>query len=160
VAGVDGVGEDLRPRVDGTDQRAAGLAAQCAGAAGTGAAPLAGSIRVLAGSEDLWTRVRASTALIKISASADALLPVLAAAWQENAHTRTLIAECIGRLGTQASDFLPLLRAELADPRRYTFRQGLWSNSNVPSDERLLAACADAVEHIAWPSSAGSAGAS
>ena len=63
-------------------------------------------------------------------------------------------------LGTQASDFLPLLRAELADPRRYTFRQGLWSNSNIPSDERLLAACTNAVERIAWPSSTESTGAS
>ncbi|MBR7835200.1 hypothetical protein KDL01_18145 [Actinospica durhamensis] len=151
---------DLRPLIAGTDQRAAGLAAQCAGAASAGAAPMAGFIRVLAGSEDLWTRVRASTALIKISASEAALLPVLAAAWQENANTRTLIAECIGSLGTQASDFLPLLRTELADPRRHTFRQGLWSNSNVPSDERLLAACADAAERIAWPSSTESTGAS
>lgn len=116
---------DLRPRIDATNQRAAGLAAQCAGTLGAEAAPLAGSIRGLAESEDLWTRVRASTALIKISCNtADELLPVLAAAWRENAHTRTLIAECIGSLGAQAADFLPLMHAELADPRRYTCRQG------------------------------------
>lgn len=58
---------DLRPRIDATNQRAAGVAAQCAGTLGAEAAPLAGSIRGLAESEELWTRVRASTALIKIS---------------------------------------------------------------------------------------------
>lgn len=147
---------DLRPRIDGTDQRAAGSAAQCAGVAGPEAAALTGSIRSLTGSEDLWTRVRASTALIKISGSADELLPVLIAAWHDNAHTRTLIAECVGSLGAQAADFLPLLRAELADPRRHTFRQDLWSNNNIAADEKLLAICENAVERIAWPSGAAS----
>jgi hypothetical protein len=72
--------------------------------------------------------------------------------FENNAHTRILIAECVGALGVQAADFLPLLRAELADPCRHTFRQGLWSNSNIPNDEKLLATCADAVERIAWSS--------
>jgi hypothetical protein len=104
-------------------------------------------------SDDLWTRVRGASALIRVTNTGESLLPILAAAWQTNAHTRITIAESIGPLGAQATNFLPLLRAELADPRRHTFRAGVTTNTNIPSDEKLLKVCADAVELIAWPSS-------
>lgn len=142
---------DLRPRLDATDPGKAGLAANTAGTAGAIAAPLTDSIQALTGADDLWTRVRAASALIRITGTASNLLPILTDAWQENLHTRTGTAECVATLGAQAESFLPLLRAELADPRRYTFRQGVWSNSNIPSDEKLLHTCAGAIEQISWP---------
>jgi hypothetical protein len=145
----------LRPRLDPTEPGPAGLAANTAGIAGSIAAPLADDIQALTGAQDLWTRVRAASALIRITGTAGSLLPILAEAWQENPHTRTGTAECIADLGPQAESFLPLLRAELADPRRYTFQQGLWSNRGIPDDENLLKACANAIERISDPTDTG-----
>ena len=150
---VDDFVADLRKRLQGADPIDAGRLATIAATAGPAAAPLAEVIRTLTRSDDLWTRVRGASALIRITSTSESLLPILATAWQSNAYTRIPIAECVGHLGAQATSFLPLLRAELADPRRHTFRAGLTSNTNIPSDEKLLTLCAEAVELIAWPNS-------
>lgn len=148
----------LRPRLDASGPaNNTALAAVTAGTVGPAAASLVDGIQPLINEDDLWTRVRAVTALIRITGTAGSVLPVLADAWQKNLHTRLGTAECVAILGAEAAEFLPLLRAELADPRRYTFRQGLWSNSNVPNDENLLKVCAEAVDRIATSSGASSA---
>ncbi|NUP53105.1 MAG: PBS lyase [Catenulispora sp.] len=140
----------LRPRLDASDPtNNPALAAVTAAIVGAAAASLADRIQPLIHADDLWTRVRAATALIKITGTAGATLPVLADAWHENLHTRLDTAGCISIVGADAAEFLPLLRAELAEPRRYTFRQRLWSSSNIPNDENLLKMCAEAVERIA-----------
>jgi hypothetical protein len=125
------------------------LVANAAGSIGPPAASLAEGFRPLVASEKLWTRVRAGTALVRIAGESEPVLPVLAAAWLENPHTRVDIAECVGILGTSAASFLPLLRAELAAPRRHTWRDGGHSTNDVKSDERLLTLCEAAIGQIA-----------
>lgn len=125
------------------------LVAGVAGSMGAQAASLAEGLRPLLASEKLWTRVRAGAALVRISGEFEPVLPVFAAAWQENSYTRVDIAECVGVLGASAAPLLPLLRAELAAARRHNWRDGGYSTHDIASDEQLLALCEAAADRIA-----------
>lgn len=122
-----------------------------AGRLGAPAASLAEGLRPLLASEKLWNRVRAATALVRIAGEGEPVLPVFASAWQENSHTRIEIAESVAMLGASAASFLPLLRAELAAPRRHAWRDGGYSTSDIVNDEKLLALCEAAVPLLASP---------
>ena len=123
-------------------------AAKVARDIGPQAAPLAGHLRTLmAASTSLWTQVECSIALTRVLGpeAYPSVRAVLEAAWQENPHTRVPIAECVRDLGAAAESFHPLLRAELASPRRHTFTSLATDSSEVYQDERLLELCTQAL---------------
>ncbi|MEV4514448.1 hypothetical protein AB0K00_36485 [Dactylosporangium sp. NPDC049525] len=91
-----------------------------------------------------WLPMRAAVALWRMIGDAERTAPVLTAAWHGNPHTRNEIAAAVA--GPLTAALAPLLRAELADPRRHGARETGWSSAQVTDDERLLAACRTALD--------------
>ncbi|MEU4221313.1 hypothetical protein [Actinoplanes sp. NPDC026623] len=106
---------------------------------GPAEAPLAGLVReAMADPEDgRW----AARALWRITGDADAALPVLLDGWRRR-HQYPALAECLAELGPRAAAAEPLLRAELANPRRAT-SEG--SSSGIEDDETFLASVRNAL---------------
>ncbi|MER6127611.1 HEAT repeat domain-containing protein [Streptomyces sp. NPDC001795] len=84
----------------------------------------------------------AATALWKVTGSVDDTLPVLLDAWTRTPRRRPDIAACLREMGLAAAPALPLIRAELASPRRHT-NDGTTGNVRyeVASDVALLEDC-------------------
>ncbi|GAA4900649.1 PBS lyase [Streptomyces coeruleoprunus] len=120
-------------------------AAWAVGAVGGAAAAAAPELRACLTAPDLWLRVDAAAALCRVTGGLGEGLPVLAAAWRENRHTRVTIAECFAELGPAAVDAAPLLRAELARSRRHNVSAGVSGDHDIHDDERLLDLCRTAL---------------
>ncbi|MFL6074550.1 MAG: hypothetical protein ACJ73S_14240, partial [Mycobacteriales bacterium] len=112
---------------------------------GPAGATLAPRLRPLLAAPVLWIRLHAAVALWDATGDTDTVLPVLTGAWAENRHARRTVARCLAAIGPAAAAAVPLLRAELAEPRRHNVRSHGWSSSQVRDDEELLHACAAAL---------------
>ncbi|MEV6426244.1 hypothetical protein [Nocardia sp. NPDC051463] len=123
-------------------------AAMVAGQMGEHGVPLVESLLPLLASDEKWDRIKAGEALVRITGEAVPVLPVFAAEWQEQTYGRDRIAECVGMLGAAAESFLPLLRNELAEPRRLIARAGLHMSGFLEKDEELVTLCASAIDRI------------
>ena len=86
-----------------------------------------------------WAPTRAALTLWRLTDESERVAPVLAAAWQRNARTRTTIAEAAA--GALAAALQPLFRAEIAEYRRFNVSANSWSSAQVTDDERLLELC-------------------
>lgn len=94
-------------------------------------------------------RLDAAEALCRATGDAEAVLPVLTGAWDdEDVHVRTRVARCLADLGPAAAPAAPLPRAELAHRRRRTSRDDPWGDDRVRADEELLRACRAAVAAV------------
>ncbi|WP_236246655.1 HEAT repeat domain-containing protein [Streptomyces sp. CC210A] len=131
-------------------------AAGALGAFGGAAAVAAPELRACLTARDVWLRVDAAVALGRVTGGLGEVLPVLAAAWRENRHTRLRVAEFLAELGPvgagrgPGAGVVPLLRAELARTRRHNASAGLvgGSDHDVHDDERLLALCRQALGQV------------
>ncbi|MEV1055423.1 HEAT repeat domain-containing protein [Streptomyces sp. NPDC049887] len=124
---------------DGPDERRAAAAAL--GAVGRPAADAAPALRALLASPERWLRMDAAIALWRVTGEARESLPVLRTAWEENRYGRVEIAECLAEMGPSAGPAAPLLRAELARPRRHNVLDGGSGSHDIEQDERLLTLC-------------------
>ncbi|MCZ7458005.1 HEAT repeat domain-containing protein [Streptomyces sp. WMMC940] len=124
---------------DGPDERRAAAAAL--GAIGRPAADAAPALRDLLASPERWLRMDAAVALWRVTGEARESLPVLRTAWEENRYGRVEIAECLAEMGPSAGPAAPLLRAELARPRRHNVLDGGSGSHDIEQDERLLTLC-------------------
>ncbi|MEU6708058.1 HEAT repeat domain-containing protein [Streptomyces wuyuanensis] len=138
VAGVLPVLRELLA-ADGPDERRAAAAAL--GAVGSAAADAAPALRELLTSPERWLRMDAAAALWRVTGEARESLPVLRTAWEENRYGRVEIAECLAEMGPSAGPAAPLLRAELARPRRHNVLDGGSGSHDIEQDERLLTLC-------------------
>ncbi|MFG2761393.1 HEAT repeat domain-containing protein [Streptomyces wuyuanensis] len=138
VAGVLPVLRELLA-ADGPDERRAAAAAL--GAVGSAAADAAPELRELLTSPERWLRMDAAAALWRVTGEARESLPVLRTAWEENRYGRVEIAECLAEMGPSAGPAAPLLRAELARPRRHNVLDGGSGSHDIEQDERLLTLC-------------------
>jgi hypothetical protein len=101
---------------------------------GPAAAPLADLVREAMAVPA--ARGWAAVALWRITGEPDAALPAMLDGWQHERYAYTELAECFAELGPRAAAAEPLLRAELANPRRAT-SEG--SSRAIEDDERFLA---------------------
>ncbi|MEU2107848.1 HEAT repeat domain-containing protein [Streptomyces sp. NPDC019507] len=124
---------------DGPDERRAAAAAL--GAVGRAATAAAPALRDLLASPERWLRMDAAVALWRVTGEARESLPVLRTAWEENRYGRVEIAECLAEMGPSAGPAAPLLRAELARPRRHNVLDGGSGSHDIEQDERLLTLC-------------------
>ncbi|WP_033442411.1 HEAT repeat domain-containing protein [Saccharothrix sp. NRRL B-16314] len=92
-----------------------------------------------------WTRLHVAEALWRLTGDADTVLPLLTAVWTVNAHTRRAAVRCMADMGPAAAPAAPLLREELARPRRHTAKDDGWSSDQVRADEELLRLCRGAL---------------
>ncbi|MFG2871264.1 PBS lyase [Streptomyces sp. NPDC048338] len=137
--------EWLRPNVSDPDRCAAAGALGTIGPAAAGGAP---ALRPGLTARDLWVRVACATALWRVAGDADASLPVLLAAWEENRHARVEIAECLAEMGPAAAEAETVIRAELARVRRHNARETGSGSHDIHEDEKLLAFCRAALARI------------
>ncbi|MBP0450494.1 HEAT repeat domain-containing protein [Kitasatospora sp. RG8] len=121
-------------------------AAKALAAIGPAAADAAPALRAMLADPEVWVRVDGATALWHTAADAEAVLPVLTAAWTENAHTRATAAACFTAMGPAAADAFPLVRTELTTTRRHN--AGFGSSHAIHDDELLLTTCRSAAEAI------------
>ncbi|MFJ1609253.1 HEAT repeat domain-containing protein [Streptomyces sp. NPDC088253] len=109
-------------------------------ALGRAAAPLAPRLRELmtAGGSD----ARAAVALWRVTGDAVEVLPVLIEAWTAAPAGRPETAACLVEMGPAAAPALPLIRRELASPRRHRNDNSTGNvRYDVASDEALLRDC-------------------
>ncbi|MEV0130631.1 hypothetical protein AB0H83_19475 [Dactylosporangium sp. NPDC050688] len=144
----------LTPRIDGPAGTAALRAIAAMGAAAAPAAPYVATF-LDARDAGWWRPTAAALALWHVSGDAERAAPVLTAAWHANPRTRLdiaaaatpgTVAPCAGggpSAGAHplAAALAPVLRAELAEPRRHGTDGTGWSSMQVTADERLLADC-------------------
>jgi hypothetical protein len=112
---------------------------------GPAGAALVPRLRPLLAAPVMWVRLHAAVALWNATGDTDSALPVLTGAWAENRHTRRTVARCLAAIGPAAATAVPLLRAELAEPRRHNASATGWSTGQVRDDEELLHACVAAL---------------
>ncbi|MFD0480488.1 hypothetical protein ACFQ0B_79440 [Nonomuraea thailandensis] len=93
----------------------------------------AARLRELADDDYEWVSVHCATALWQISGEteAPAVLATLLRAWERNPSTGTHVVACLDRMGQAAEPALPMLRMQLALPRRI----GRWEG--IAEDEEL-----------------------
>jgi hypothetical protein len=89
-----------------------------------------------------WVRVAAAEAVWATSGDTESTVPVLVAAWEQNAATARVVAPVLARMGAAASPALALAQAELAAVRRS-------GNRNANEDQTVLEHASDIVAHIA-----------
>jgi hypothetical protein len=118
---------------------------------GSAASPVAGRLRELLLDSSPFVRVHAAGALWRAASDGGTALPVLLAAWQENAQVRVPVAGYLAELGAAADAAVPVLREELAQVRRHN--HDIHSSDAVRTDEELLRACSRALTRITGPSS-------
>ncbi|MFF5232665.1 hypothetical protein [Dactylosporangium sp. NPDC000521] len=124
----------LTVRLDGPAAAAAVRELGAIGAAAASAAPaVAAFLDVRDGT--WWKPLGAALTLWRLTGDADLVAPTLSGAWRGNPATRPRIAAAVTD-GALAGVLEPLLRAELASPRRF-HASGGW----VTEDEQLLAGC-------------------
>ncbi|MET8542329.1 HEAT repeat domain-containing protein [Kitasatospora sp. NPDC004799] len=121
-------------------------AADLLGRIGGPAAAALPRLRQLTEAAHPWTRALAATAIHAIAGptEAEAVLPVLLAAWDENDSTADLVVACLQRLGPAAAPALPRIHAELARTRR---SGDLFST--VADDEALQGAARAVIDQTA-----------
>lgn len=149
LSAVSGGGESLLPLVrqglesDGWVEVSAALKATTA--LGPAAAPLAPRLRELLATRDAPTDV--IVALWRTARDVDEVLPMLLDKWTAFPGTRPTVTACLIEMGPAAAPALPLIRAELASPRRHSNdrRDNGSSRVNtrhdVAADEGLLRNC-------------------
>ncbi|MFJ3901127.1 PBS lyase [Streptomyces sp. NPDC090025] len=142
---LDAVDRWLRPGSTSAEWCAA---ARAAGAIGPAAARTVPALRAGLGSRDLWVRVRSAAALWRVGGDAEVTLPVLLAAWEENRHTRVVVAECFAEMGPSAAEAEPAIRAELSRRRRHNAREDGAGSHDVHDDEKLLTLCRAALDQM------------
>lgn len=121
-------------------------AAEALGRLGPAARPALPALRGMADSGKVWLRASAASALWDIAGDPGPVLPALRSAWEQNAHTRTLLADCLTRMGPAGAPAHDLLRTELATPRRHQARAGGYGSHDISEDEQLLRACRAALD--------------
>lgn len=95
-----------------------------------------------------WTsKLAAATAVWRVTGQAGPVLPVFLAAWTEWPDDRAKIARLATEIGPPAEALAPLLRVELASPRRHNPAGG-WGSDLVAADEDLLNTCAAALAAV------------
>jgi hypothetical protein len=124
---------------ESSDRMAAARALAELGPAAASAAPALQ--RLLDAADAAWLRLAAAGALWRTTGEVSRTLPTLTAAWSENPHTRTVVADYLAEMGEAAATAAPLLHAELERRRRHTAREHGWSSDQVRSDLALLRAC-------------------
>lgn len=163
----------LTPRIDGPAGTAALRAIAAMGAAAAPAAPYVATF-LDPGDAGWWRPTAAALALWRISDDPERAAPVLTAAWHANPRTRLEIADAASTPVTVepsppagsftgdrsagggpaagpnplAAALAPVLRAELAEPRRHGTSGTGWSSAQVTDDERLLADCRRALARV------------
>ncbi|MFJ8019081.1 HEAT repeat domain-containing protein [Streptomyces sp. NPDC096311] len=121
-------------------------AAEALGRLGPAARSALPALRGMADSGTVWPRASAAGALWDIAGDPGPVLPALRSAWEQNAHTRILLAGCLTRMGPAGAPAHDLLRTELAMPRRHQARAGTYGSDNIGEDEQLLRACRAALD--------------
>ncbi|MFD0201883.1 MULTISPECIES: hypothetical protein [Saccharothrix] len=118
---------------------------------GPAAAPHLPALRTLLDRLDPngWYVVHVAEALWRAAGDAEAALPLLTAAWHNHVHIRVRVARCLAEMGHAAAPAAPLLREELARPRRHTTAFGRWGSDRVLADEELLRLCRDVLAGLA-----------
>ncbi|MFK0018947.1 hypothetical protein [Streptomyces sp. NPDC090798] len=85
---------------------------------------------------------RTAVALWRVTGDADEVLPVLIEAWTSAPAGRPETAACLVEMGPAAAPALPLIRRELASPRRHRNDDSTGNvRYDVASDEALLRDC-------------------
>ncbi|MFG2361839.1 HEAT repeat domain-containing protein [Streptomyces mirabilis] len=141
---VEGDAEAVLPTLLGglvEGQLLARDAAEALGRLGPVARPALPALRGMADSGKVWLRASAASALWDIAGDPEPVLPALRSAWEQNAHTRILLAGCLTRMGPAGAPAHDLLRTELATRRRHQARAGTYGSDNIGEDEQLLRAC-------------------
>ncbi|MEV8441395.1 HEAT repeat domain-containing protein [Actinosynnema sp. NPDC051121] len=90
-----------------------------------------------------WLDLFVARASWRAAGDAEAAVELLAAAWRKNVHVRVPVARCLTELGRAAEPVAPLLREELARPRRHASTDDGWSSATVTADEELVRLCRD-----------------
>ncbi|MFE6622660.1 HEAT repeat domain-containing protein [Streptomyces sp. NPDC057740] len=149
LVAVGGADEPLLPLVGqglGSDKwLELSPALRAATALGPVAAPLAPRLRQLLAAHDRHMDV--IVALWKTAGDAEEVLPMLLDKWTAFPGTRPTVTACLLEMGPAAAPALPLIRAELASPRRHTNdrrdddRSALSMRHDVAADEGLLRDC-------------------
>jgi HEAT repeat protein len=121
-------------------------AAEALARLGPAARPALPALRRMADSGKVWPRAIAAGALWDIAGDPRPVLPALRSAWEQNAHTRTVLADCLIRMGPAGTPAHDLLRTELATPRRHQARAGGYGSHDIAEDEQLLRACRAALD--------------
>ncbi|WP_217567172.1 HEAT repeat domain-containing protein [Streptomyces sp. GbtcB7] len=121
-------------------------AAEALGRLGPAARPALPALRGMADSGKVWLRASAAAALWDIAGDPGPVLPALRSAWEQNAHTRAVLADCLTRMGPAGAPAHDLLRTELATPRRHQSRAGGYGSHDIAEDEQLLRACRAALD--------------
>ncbi|WP_432189097.1 HEAT repeat domain-containing protein [Streptomyces sp. Tue6028] len=129
----------VRDGLDSTHWYGRSAALRIIGALGPAGAALAPRLRELAVT---GTDVPAAVALWKVTGDVEAVLPVLLDEWTATPRSRPAAAACLAGMGRAAAPALPLIRAELASPRRHN-NDGTTGNVryDVAEDEALLSDC-------------------
>ncbi|MFF4922473.1 HEAT repeat domain-containing protein [Kitasatospora sp. NPDC001261] len=119
-------------------------AADVLGRMGGQAAAALPRLRQLSETGHVGIRVHAAAAIHDIGGPAEAVLPVLLEAWEENDSTAGPVVDCLQRMGPAAAPALPRIQAELALARR----SGGFFGS-VKDDEALLRAARAVIDQTA-----------
>ncbi|KUO05745.1 hypothetical protein AQJ67_02660 [Streptomyces caeruleatus] len=149
LTAVDGGGEPLLPLVrrglESDKWLELSPALRAATALGPVAAPLAPRLRRLLATHD--THMDVLVALWKAARDVDEVLPMLLDKWAAFPGTRPAVTACLMEMGLAAAPALPLIRAELACPRRHSNDRrddgssAMSMRHDVAADERLLRDC-------------------
>ncbi|MFE7587789.1 HEAT repeat domain-containing protein [Kitasatospora sp. NPDC057512] len=119
-------------------------AADVLGRMGGSAAAALPRLRQLSETGHVGIRVHAAAAIHDIGGPAEAVLPVLLEAWEENDSTAGPVVDCLQRMGPAAAPALPRIQAELVLARR----SGGFFGS-VKDDEALLRAARAVIDQTA-----------
>ncbi|MDX3516984.1 HEAT repeat domain-containing protein [Streptomyces scabiei] len=125
----------LRSGLESGDRAVRDLALRLLGSLGPAAAPLSDVLRTVDGT------ARAAIALWQVTADTDAALPRLLDHWTADPGFRPSLAACLAEMGAAAAPALPLLRAELASPRRHHHDGSAGPRQDITADEDLLRDC-------------------
>lgn len=115
---------------------------------GPAAAPVVDRLRQLLAGSSGWEQLHAAGALWRAVGDAETALPVLLESWQSNVYTRQPVARYVTEMGLAAATAAPALRDELARVRRHTYREYSSGSHDIPEDEELLRACAEALTRV------------
>ncbi|MBP5860038.1 HEAT repeat domain-containing protein [Streptomyces scabiei] len=125
----------LRSGLESGDRAVRDLALRLLGSLGPAAAPLGDVLRTADAT------ARAAIALWQVTADTEAALPRLLHHWTADPGFRPSIAACLAEMGAAAAPALPLLRAELASPRRHHHDGSADPRQDITADEELLRDC-------------------
>ncbi|MFD9122647.1 HEAT repeat domain-containing protein [Streptomyces bottropensis] len=125
----------LRTGLESDDASSRDIALRLLGTLGPAAAPLSDLLRATQGT------ARAAVTLWQVTGDIDAALPRLLHHWTADPGSRPSLAACLTGMGAAAAPALPLLRAELASPRRHHHDGSADPRQDITADEELLRDC-------------------